>query len=506
MPEADFGNNPQGTAASAAQKLSLKTALALDAVDNTSDADKPVSAAQYAALSTKGPASGIKLNGVDGQVVFYDYDTDFTGPWSIVLKIRTGASNSTGQLIYCMGGATLLVAVRDSRLQFRIYSTASSSGTDYTSNSDHTLTVLENTDYHIVVGSNGPDDPFFFVNAVDYTGNDDGGITAASTSFGGERLGARPASPNDSFFTGVIYYAARFKGKAISLAEAQELYNLDSVEAWLAYHPEFKQYRLLTLPTASNNSFTTFSGESSSGFTATTDGSDFQVGGWNLPETITSGKVLKISFDITFDSGTPSPSISLRTGGAAGSAVVSDIKIVSAAGSYTYYLSSTGIGSNLVIGDADTGGFTISNLTAEIVGARWNLPLNDGGGMQAIDVSGNGQLNRYTETGIQHLTSKNRFYFPAKDQDLSASQLLVATAALIPPNCVVTGLIIDNEFVSIAAINQTLTSRRIYCNNTAGTLTFSRTAGTGAGTTFATYTPVDDSNVDYQFIFERVTN
>ena len=71
-----------------------------DLIDFTKDADKPVSTAQYAALSTKAPASGIKLNGVDGQVVFYDYDTDFTGPWSIVLKIRTGASNSTGQLIY----------------------------------------------------------------------------------------------------------------------------------------------------------------------------------------------------------------------------------------------------------------------------------------------------------------------------------------------------------------------------------------------------------------------
>jgi len=121
-------------------------------------------------------------------------------------------------------------------------------------------------------------------------------------------------------------------------------------------------------------------------------------------------------------------------------------------------------------------------------------------------VSGNGTLNLYTETGVHHLTSKERFYFQAKDQDLSSSQLLVAKSALIPPNCVVTGLIIDNQHVPVAAINQTLTSRRIYCTNTGGTLTFSRTAGTGAGTTFATYTPADDSSVDYKFIFEKVTN
>lgn len=98
----------------------------------------------------------------------------------------------------------------------------------------------------------------------------------------------------------------------------------------------------------------------------------------------TTGDVITISFNLTLNSGTPSPSISLRN--SAGGSVSSNIEVVSTAGSHSLTLTATGSYSYITIGESDVpSGFSISNVILNVV----PNPIFDGFVTQWYDQSGN---------------------------------------------------------------------------------------------------------------------
>jgi hypothetical protein len=74
----------------------LKTALALDNVNNTSDANKPVSIAQQDALNAKAPSTGINATAIaDGSVT----STEFQYINSLTSNAQTQIDSKTAKLI-----------------------------------------------------------------------------------------------------------------------------------------------------------------------------------------------------------------------------------------------------------------------------------------------------------------------------------------------------------------------------------------------------------------------
>ena len=106
--------------------------------------------------------------------------------------------------------------------------------------------------------------------------------------------------------------------------------------------------------------YSTFvNGESwQNGFTAVNTGSS--GAGLQIPNGV-SGDTITITVDVTFDSGSPSPSFSLRD--ATGGNVRSDVVFVTSEGSHTITLTANGNFSHIVIGEGDSpSGFTVSNV------------------------------------------------------------------------------------------------------------------------------------------------
>jgi hypothetical protein len=98
----------------------------------------------------------------------------------------------------------------------------------------------------------------------------------------------------------------------------------------------------------------------------------------------TTGDVITISFNLTLNSGTPSPSISLRQ--SAGGSIFSNVEFVYTAGSHSVTLTATGSYSHITIGESDVpSGFSISNVILNVV----PNPIFDGFVSQWYDQSGN---------------------------------------------------------------------------------------------------------------------
>ena len=118
--------------------------------------------------------------------------------------------------------------------------------------------------------------------------------------------------------------------------------------------------------------YSTFvNGESwQNGFTAVNTGSS--AAGLQIPSGV-SGDTITITVDVTFNSGSPSPSFSLRD--ASGGNVRSDVVFVTSEGSHTITLTANGNFSYIVIGEGDSpSGFTVSNVVLSVV----PTPLYDG--------------------------------------------------------------------------------------------------------------------------------
>jgi hypothetical protein len=132
-----------------------------------------------------------------------------------------------------------------------------------------------------------------------------------------------------------------------------------------------------------NVGYSTFTnGESwEDGFTAintTSSGAGLQI------PSGTTGDVITISFNLTLNSGTPSPSISLRP--SAGGSISSNVEFVYTAGSHSVTLTATGSYSYITIGESDVpSGFSISNVILNVV----PNPIFDGFVTKWYDQSGN---------------------------------------------------------------------------------------------------------------------
>ena len=171
-------------------------------------------------------------------------------------------------------------------------------------------------------------------------------------------------------YTGNVVDVRRSSDDAVESFTAEEVSD-GTLEAWVNGNWENVSYSTFTNGESWEDGFTAINTTSSSA-------------GLQIPSG-TTGDVITISFNLTLNSGTPSPSISLRP--SAGGSISSNIEVVSTAGSHSVTLTATGSYSHITIGESDVpSGFSISNVILNVV----PNPIFDGFVSQWYDQSGNG--------------------------------------------------------------------------------------------------------------------
>ena len=170
-------------------------------------------------------------------------------------------------------------------------------------------------------------------------------------------------------YTGNVVDVRRSSDDAVESFTAEEVSD-GTLEAWVNGNWENVSYSTFTNGESWEDGFTAINTTSSSA-------------GLRIPSG-TTGDVITISFNLTLNSGTPSPSISLRP--SAGGSISSNIEVVSTAGSHSVTLTATGSYSHITIGESDVpSGFSISNVILNVV----PNPIFDGFVSKWYDQSGN---------------------------------------------------------------------------------------------------------------------
>lgn len=140
--------------------------------------------------------------------------------------------------------------------------------------------------------------------------------------------------------------------------------------------------------------------------------------------------------------------------------------------------------------------YQIDDIEIEPLGSLAAYPMDDGIGRQLRDLHPTDPKPALlSATGFEHLLPRTEGVLRQKDADRTTSSRWLSDDDILPANAVLQEIIVDGTRAAITAA-QTLTQRRIYITNTGGTLTFSRTSGTTAGTTIATFTPANVADCD----------
>lgn len=291
---------------------------------------------------------------------------------------------------------------------------------------------------------------------------------------------------------------------ALTAAQALEIYNAGSAEAWLAENPEYMWGgEVNTLSTAVNdatNAYETFSGATDSAFSAANTDSGFDFAYFPLGTTSGVGDYWLVTGTLTLNSGTGVRVALRNTIG-----IASYIVDVSASGAFAVYLTGVASGGTRLAFMTPTGSgnvdFSVSGVNMVSAGALAHLPLTDDC-RQLRDISPNRYDAIASATGVNHLKQKDTHVFRADSATGTGSPYLIAASDILAPNEVVTGVTVDGRYYAASGA-QTDSYRRIQLVINASNIDVKRSNGTSVET-IASTTPTSTTDFDIAVLTQRI--
>jgi len=479
--------------------------VGLSNVDNTNDANKPVSTAQQTALDLKADATalttetnaridadnrrefagGVYLN--NGYITLNNnYLT--SGAKSYYFLITTGSDINSTQNIYMRtvsGSPYAVFGIRGHKLQFRWYQN---------NTLDRTIAIQANTTYSVIASFNGSDSSLLIVNAIAASLE---GVNIGGSSISGERIG-QTTSATSPFYGGISDFA--IFNTALTATQAAELYQ-QGLQPWLAANPEYRRGYDVTNATFTNigGTYDTFSGSSSSGFTATNTASDGRALSNVTISTPQVGNNFRINYNLTLNSGS---GITFLLATSTGASASNSVNVnASGTGSIELTATKTDIASLRVnaIGNVD---FVLSDIEVTQVGSLATLPLDDDC-RQLKDISGNRNDATASGSGVTHLKQKDLHAFRDDNADGTGGSYLIANADILAENEVITGVTVDGRFYAASGA-QDLTKRRIKLQDHGSHVDIKRSNGTTDDSAIAVTNPSDGTDFAISVLTQRI--
>ena len=148
------------------------------------------------------------------------------------------------------------------------------------------------------------------------------------------------------------------------------------------------------------------------------------------------------------------------------------------------------------------GAFNVSSIKVEQVGSLATLPLNDDC-RQLKDISGNRNDATASESGVTHLKQANQHSFRDDHADGTGGSYLIANADILAENEVITGVTVDGRFYA-ASGDQDLTKRRIKLQDHGSHVDIKRSNGTADDLAIAVTNPSDGTDFAITVLTQRI--
>ena len=488
--------------------------VGLSNVDNTSDADKPVSTAQQTALDLKADATalttetnaridadnrrefagGVRFEDVSGASIVLGSSTDFKLDGEVLsfsfnfvgatMRFGKGGNLSGWLASISPVGSVFIMRQAGSILDYyRISFDDIPEGSvvliiDCTDIANPVVELIVNGS---VIGST---------------------VTIAQTGVYGDATSLL----NFGQYGNLGFYSSASLGKlaifntALTATQASELYQ-QGLQPWLAANPEYRRAQEVTNATFTNigGTYDTFSGSSSSGFTATNTASDGRALSNLTISTPQVGDKFRINYNLTLNSGS---GITFLLATSTGSSASNSIN-VNASGTGSIELTSTKLDIATLrinaIGNVD---LVLSDIEITQLGSLATLPLDDDC-RQLKDISGNRNDATASQSGVTHLKQKDLHSFRDDNADGTGGSYLIANADILAENEVITGVTVDGRFYAASGA-QDLTKRRIKLQDHGSHVDVKRSNGTTDDAAIAVTNPSDGTDFAITVLTQRV--
>ena len=423
----------------------------------------------------------------DGGSIDLNNTGSASGEKSYHFVITTGSDINTAQIIYMRtvsGVVYFVLGIKSNKLQFRWYENISL---------DKSIGIEANTTYAVTASFNGVDSSLLSVNSTEASSIS---ATIGGSSISGERIGLKTSGTQP--FTGTLSDFAIFN-TALTATQASELYQ-QGLQPWLAANPEYRRGQDITNATFTNHAGTyeTFSGSSSSGFTATNTANDGSARSNLTISTPQIGDKFRINYNLTLNSGSGIKFIlATSTGVSMNSVNVTN----SGTGSIELTSSNSDIATLRInaIGNVD---FVVSDIEITRLGSLATLPLDDDC-RQLKDISGNRNDATASGSGVTHLKQKDLHAFRDDHADGTGGSYLIANADIIAENEIITGVTVDGRFYAASGA-QDLTKRRIKLQDHGSHVDVMRSNGTTDDSAIAVTNPIDGTDFAISVLTQRI--
>jgi hypothetical protein len=506
----DSTSNPHGV--TAAQ-------VGLGNVDNTSDADKPVSTAQQTALDLKADATALTTEtnaridadnrrefagGVylDGATTTFIQNKATLGNginFSVAGSFVSNDTTST-DFIFRQNNSNPAIDLRIDNGNLELTFRSSSSTFVRASTS-----ILQNKFYTFLVVCDYSNLAYLYVNGnladtVTVSSLSTPIVSVANELFFGKHGGA--TFP----WIGKLSDVAIFN-TALTATQAAELYQ-QGLQPWLAANPEYRRGYAsnLTNTWSLGNANTDFSSNTSSAnqITATANSSAGSSGArllYSFDNYVAEvGSTITATFDVTSITG--GVTIKYMSSPFPSTASAGDTLLINSTGTFTYSqtITSKAYGLIAIFGADEAIDAELTSLT--VSGSLATLPLDDDC-RQLKDISGNRNDATASESGVTHLKQKDLHAFRDDNADGTGGSYLIANADIIAENEVITGVTVDGRFYA-ASGDQDLTKRRIKLQDHGSHVDVKRSNGTTDDSAIAVTNPSDGTDFAISVLTQRI--
>jgi hypothetical protein len=508
--------------------------VGLGNVNNTSDASKPVSTAQQAALDLKADATALTTE--TNARIDADNRREFAGGVALasagnnLLTSEISFQNQnaftfSGNFIFNLGAGNgifgihsdsntgfssnmlIRVSASDTEISFRYYNTLSNFRQAIVSHSHGgNLTNL----FILFDGTSAPE---IYVNGVSKTVTEStSGSTppAWSDAISGNYFIFGQAYSNDNRAKTVSNFA--IFNTALTATQAAELYQ-QGLQPWLAANPEYRRGGVSPIENTNRNE--EFNDGTNDNWIARGDGNNTSIvddnynrislfnnsansGNAIIVDTIESDYKYYVSVDVH----------SLSGG-------IANVRLMNNnnSSSTNYAINTTGLHEFVLTANADTNSFEINNTNASQtivlnyfrvtqLGSLATLPLDDDC-RQLKDISGNRNDATASATGVTHLKQKDLHSFRDDNADGTGGSYLIANADILAENEVITGVTVDGRFYAASGA-QDLTKRRIKLQDHGSHVDVKRSNGTTDDAAIAVTNPSDGTDFAISVLTQRI--
>lgn len=477
--------------------------VGLGNVDNTSDADKPVSTAQQTALDLKADATALTTE--TNARIDADNRREFAGgvyldessielPLNINLGNKTftivsnfGANyDSTNNGLFSKGASTAgVIELRQdgsNSLRFIWRKNLNNYHWTFPFSSDNTFRLVQ-----ITFDPENDSEPTVYINGSAVTVSSVVGSYSYDSSYNDASynvyIGAR--NLNVDKFIGNISNFAIFN-TALTATQAAELYQ-QGLQPWLAANPEYRRGGIsFNYNDLQSGWVDGLSGSLiTSSTTFTTDGTNNGRITYNYAWEI--GK----KYYVTLLGSVTSGQLEIQN---------AQTGSVLASGFGTFEITAPSTTFRIVNDSASTN--TITEISFIVIGSLATLPLDDDC-RQLKDISGNRNDATASESGVTHLKQKNLHAFRDDNADGTGGSYLIANADILAENEVITGVTVDGRFYA-ASGDQDLTKRRIKLQDHGSHVDVKRSNGTTDDSAIAVTNPSDGTDFAITVLTQRI--